>query len=155
MGDARPPPRILGSDATGVQRALLLRKWSNSVTLYSNGPFDLDPADDAMLQAAGVELDQRQVIELMGHGASLRALRFSDGTERECEGLMVPVVLTQSSSLAAQLGVTLAEPRPIAINQVQVDTTFPTNVPEVYAAGDNAGMPSSPTPLPPARSRRP
>ena len=133
---------VLGSDATGVQRALLLREWSHSVTLYSNGPFELDPADAAMLQAAGVDLDQRPVIELIGDGASLRALRFSDGTERECEGLMVPVVLTQSSSLAVQLGVSLAEARPIAIDQVQVDATFRTSVPEVYAAGDNAGMPS-------------
>lgn len=133
---------VLGSDATGVQRALLLREWSSSVTLYSNGPVELDPADDATLQAADVELDQRPVVELIGDGASLRALRFSDGTERECEGLMVPVVLTQSSSLAAQLGVTLAGPGPIAIDQVQVDAGFRTSVPEVYAAGDNAGMPS-------------
>ena len=133
---------VLGSGAAGVQRALLLREWSSTVTLYSNGPAELDPADDPMLRAAGVQFDERPVVELVGHGAGLRALRLGDGTEQECEGLLVPVVLKQPSTLAVQLGVTLAEPGPIAIDQVQVDAAFRTSVAEVCAAGDNAGIPS-------------
>lgn len=133
---------VLGSGATGVQRALLLREWSSTVTLYSNGPADLEPADHAMLQAAGLPLDERPVVELVGQGAGLRALRLSDGTEEQCEGLLVPVVLKQPSALAVQLGITLAEPGTIARDHLQVDGTFRTNIAEVYAAGDNAGMPS-------------
>lgn len=133
---------VLDSGEGGVRRALLLRQWSDSVTVYSNGPAGLDDAGASRLRAAGVTVDEREVVELRGPGASLTAIRFADGAEASCEGLLVPVTLKQRSPLAAQLGVELADPGPIAVDAVRVDAMYRTSVAEVYAAGDTATMPS-------------
>ena len=133
---------VLDAGESAVRRALLLRQWSDSVTVYSNGPAGLDDAGAGRLRAAGVTVDDRGVVELCAPGASLSAIRFADGAERSCEGLLVPVTLKQRSSLAAELGVELADPGPIAFDAIRVDAMNRTSVPEVYAAGDTATMPS-------------
>ena len=128
---------------TGVHRALLLRLWSDDVTLLTDGPGALDDAERARLTAARVAIDERPVAGLRGPGDALEAVRFGDGTERRCTGLLVGVVLRQRAALAGRLGVALAEPGPLARDAIAVDATFATNVAGVYAAGDaSAQMPS-------------
>lgn len=134
---------VLDSGPTGARRALLLREWSDSVTLYANGPAAIDSDDVARVRAAGVTVEERRVVELLGPDTSLRAVRLADSTERTCEGLLVPVTLKQRNRLAADLGAALAEPGPLALDAVRIDPMYRTNVPEVYAAGDtSAAMPS-------------
>jgi pyruvate/2-oxoglutarate dehydrogenase complex dihydrolipoamide dehydrogenase (E3) component len=55
----------------------------------------------------------------------------------------VPVTLHQRSALAEQLGATAADPGPVTVDAVEVDATFHTRAPGLYAAGDvTPGMPS-------------
>ncbi len=137
------PLGVLDRGASGVQRALLLRVWSDDVTLLTNGPAELDNEDIERLQAAGVAVDERRVAELRGPGSSLTAIGFADGSERPCDGLQVPVTLHQRSTLAEQLGAVAADPNPIVANAIQVDPAFATSAPGVFAAGDVSGqMPS-------------
>ena len=134
---------VLDRGATGAQRALLLRVWSDDVTLYSDGPAELDPGDSARLRAAGVEVDERPVAGLRGPGDTLTAVAFEDGTERRCGGLLVPVILHQRSELADQLGAVLTSVGPVVADAVEVDESFHSSVPGVSAAGDVSGrMPS-------------
>ena len=80
---------------------------------------------------------------LRGPGSALTAVTFADGSERRCEGLLVPVSMHQRSQLAVQLGATLAEPGPVSHDAVAVDAQFQTGVPGLSAAGDaTAQMPS-------------
>jgi thioredoxin reductase len=133
---------VLDSGESGVHRALLLRSWSEDVTLYTNGADD-DAAPVEDLAAAGVSVDDRQVLELEGEGDGLAAVRFRDGSERPCEGLLVPVTMHQRSELATRLGATLAEPTPLAADAVVLDGIGATTVPGLFAAGDlNGRMPS-------------
>ena len=134
---------VLDRGATGAQRALLLRVWSDDVTLYSDGPAELDPGDSARLRAAGVDVDERPVAGLRGPGDTLTAVAFEDGTERRCGGLLVPVILHQRSELADQLGAVLTSVGPVVADAVEVDESFHSSVPGVSAAGDVSGrMPS-------------
>ena len=137
------PLGVLDRGATGAQRALLLRVWSDDVTLYSDGPAELDPGDSARLRAAGVDVDERPVAGLRGPGDTLTAVAFEDGTERRCGGLLVPVILHQRSELADQLGAVLTSVGPVVADAVEVDESFHSSVPGVSAAGDVSGrMPS-------------
>ncbi|HEX2388715.1 MAG TPA: NAD(P)/FAD-dependent oxidoreductase [Solirubrobacterales bacterium] len=130
---------VLDSGESGEHRALLLRSWSDDVTLYTNG----GPAPTAELGAAGVAVDDRRVLELSGEGEELAAVRFEDGSARRCDGLLVPVTMHQRSELAARLGAELAEATPLAADAVVVDGLGATSVPGLYAAGDlNGRMPS-------------
>jgi thioredoxin reductase len=127
---------VLDRGVTGVRRALLLRVWSDDVTLLADGPAELDAEDVERLRAAGVRVDERCVAELRGPGSDLTSVAFADGGEHPCAGLLVPVTLHQRTALAEQLGATASDPGPVAVDAVEVDPTFQTNVPGLYAAGD-------------------
>ena len=137
------PLGVLDRGSSGARRALLLRAWSDDVTLLSNGPAELDEQDVDRLHAARVTIDERLVAELRGPGSELAAIGFTDGGELTCGGLQVPVTLHQRSALAQQLGAEAAEPNQIVVDAVKVDPTFETSAPGVSAAGDVCGqMPS-------------
>ncbi len=130
------PLGVLDRGAAGVRRALLLRAWSDDVTLLADGPAELDVEDVERLRAAGVTVDERRVAELRGPNSALTAVAFADGGERPCGGLLVPVTLHQRSALAEQLGATASDPGPVAVDAIEVDSIFHTSVPGLSAAGD-------------------
>jgi thioredoxin reductase len=120
-----------------------LRAWSDDVTLFADGPGELDPAGADRLRVAGVTVDERRVTGLRGPGYELAAVVFADGAERRCEGLLVPVTLHQRSPLAAQLGAEAAAPGHVVADAVQVDEMHQSTVPGLSAAGDlSTQMPS-------------
>jgi thioredoxin reductase len=134
---------VLDRGATGVQRALLLRAWSDDVTLLTDGPAQLDEDEAERLRATGVDVDERPVAGVRGPGDTLTAVAFADGSERRCDGLLVPVTLHQRSPLAEQLGAALAAEGPVVADAVEVDAGFHSSVPGLSAAGDASGqMPS-------------
>jgi thioredoxin reductase len=127
---------VLDAGARGAQRAILLRAWSDDVTLLSDGPAGLDAEDADRLRAAGIAVDERPVAGLRGPGDTLTAVLFADGGERPCGGLLVPVTLHQRSELADQLGAARAEPGPLTADAIEVDAGFGSSVPGLSAAGD-------------------
>jgi thioredoxin reductase len=136
------PLAVLDRGAEGAQRALLLRFWSDDVTLLADGAAELDGEDAERLRAAGVAVDERRVAALRGPDSELTAVEFADGAERPCRALLVPVTLHQRSALAEQLGAATIPGR-IAADAVEVDPTLHTSVPGLLAAGDaSAQMPS-------------
>ena len=137
------PLGVLDRGAAGTQRAILLRAWSDDVTLLADGPAELEDGDGARLRAAGVTIDERRVAGLRGPGEALTAVTFQDGAERPLGGLLVPVRLHQRSALAEQLGATAAEPAHVAEDALTVDAMLATTASGVSAAGDvSGGMPS-------------
>jgi thioredoxin reductase len=137
------PLAVLDRGAAGAQRALLLRVWSDDVTLLADGPAELDGENAERLRAAEVTVDERRIAELRGPGDALVAVAFADGGERPCRGLLVPVTLHQRSALARQLGATAAGAGPVVADAIEVDAAFRTSVPGLLAAGDvSPRMPS-------------
>ena len=116
--------------------SLLLRAWSDDVTLYTDGPAELSSEERAQLDAEGVAIEERRIVALRGPDGTLTAVELEDGSERACEGLLVPVSLHQRDGLAARLGATAAEPGKMAADAVEVDRMFATSVPGLSAAGD-------------------
>ena len=127
---------VLDRGAAGVHRALLLRSWSDEVTLFADGSAELDAEDAERLRAAGVTVEERRVEGLAGPDATLTAVAFADGGERPCDGLLVPVTLHQRSDLAEQLGVAFSAPGPLTAEAIEVDAKSQTSVPGLSAAGD-------------------
>ncbi len=137
------PLGVLDPGPRGAERALLLRVWSDQVTLLTNGAAALDAEDLERLRVAGVDVDKRLVAELRGPGTTLTAVSFADGDELPLGGLLVAVTMHQRSRLAGQLGAAASEPGPVAVDAVEVDPMFHTSVPGLFAAGDlGSQMPS-------------
>jgi thioredoxin reductase len=131
---------VLDRGETGVRRALLLRNWSERVTLLADGPAGLDPGDAQRLEAAGIAVDERAVAGLIGAAPDLTGIAFGDGSELPCESLLVPVTLHQRSDLGARLGAETTERPPLIADALEVDATFATSVSGLYAAGDASGQ---------------
>jgi thioredoxin reductase len=127
---------VLGGGPGGLHRAVLLRRWTDDVMLLSDGPPEFDDGDRERLSAAGVEVDERPVARLIARDGTLAAVEFADGSTLAREGLLVPVTLTQRSSLAERLGAEPAEPGPVVMDALVVDTMFRTTADGVSAAGD-------------------
>jgi thioredoxin reductase len=131
---------VLDRGESGARRALLLRSWSERVTLLADGPSELEAEDAQRLEAAGVKVDERAVAGLIGAAPDLTAIAFADGSELPCEGLLVPVTLHQRSDLAVRLGAATAERPPLIADALEVDAKFATSVTGLYAAGDVTGQ---------------
>ena len=125
--------------------SLLLRAWSDDVTLFTNGPAELTSDERARLATASVTVEERRVARLLGPGDALTAVEFADGNRRRCAGLLVPVTLHQRDTFAEDLGATPAAPGPVAVDALEVDARFATGQPGLYAAGDvSSQIPSVP-----------
>jgi thioredoxin reductase len=137
------PLGVLDRGATAVHRALLLRVWSDDVTLFTDGPAGLAPEEAEQLRAAGIAIEERRVTGLRGPGEELTAVELADGTAPACEGLLVAVMLHQRSDLAERLGAVAAPAGPLAADAIVVDAQGMTGAGGVSAAGDVTGdMPS-------------
>lgn len=129
---------VLDRGDMGVHRALLLKVWSDDITLFTDGPSELDEAQAEQLRAAGVIVDERPVASLQSEDEVLTAVAFTDGSSQACAGLLVPVTLHQRSALAEELGAVLAAPGPLTADAIEIDTMGYTNVAGLSAAGDAA-----------------
>lgn len=127
------PLGVVAGGGSGHHRALLLRQWSDDVTLYINGQDeDLTPEqlDDVWSRGIAVET---QPLARFGDGV----VTLADGTTKACAGLLVPVTLHQRSALAEQLGAELSsEVTPLHADAI-VANPMQTGL---AAAGDAAGM---------------
>lgn len=133
MRDKRLATLAAGDEA--VHSALLLRGWSDDIVLLTNGTPDLDTEERQRLAAAGVLVDERRIVELIGHDGQLTAIAFADGSRLERDGLLVEAPLRQRSPLAEQLGATCTQ-GPMAPDSLSVDSLHRTTVSTVFAAGD-------------------
>lgn len=125
---------VLGAGEMEADRAVLLRAWSDDVTLLVDGG-ELPAERRERLDRAGVGVEERSVADLAGSAEAPVPVRFEDGSELALDGLLVAVTLHQRSPLAARLGVEFA-PWPLSEETIAVDDANQTSVPGVYAAGD-------------------
>jgi thioredoxin reductase len=134
---------VLDAGPMAVHRALLLRAWSDDVTLLTGGPAELESADRESLKAAGVAVDERPLARLIAEGHDLTAVEFASGAVEPYRGLLVGVTMHQRSALATQLGAKFAPANPQTADAIEVDQMLQTTVPGMFAAGDVVpGMPS-------------
>lgn len=130
--------RPLGVLATGplaVHQASLIPDWGPT-TLLTNGRFEPDAEQTALLEARGVAIERTPVEALVGSAQALRGLRLADGREVPIEGLFVAPTVRMASQLPHQLGCAFDE-GPMG-PYIRVDERRQTSVAGVYAAGDAA-----------------
>jgi len=113
----------------------MLRGWSDDIVALSDGHTGLSPADVNALRSADVTIDDRRIIELIGHDGVLTEIAFADGTRMQRDGLLVEAPLRQRTPLAEQLGAACT-PGPLATDPIGVDDVHRTNAGGVFAAGD-------------------
>ncbi|WGM45959.1 hypothetical protein KOAAANKH_00824 [Brevundimonas sp. NIBR10] len=118
-----------------VHQAIILPDWGPT-TFYTQGVFEPTPEDAALLAARGVAIERSPVVELLGVGAGLSAVRLADGRDVPTEVAFTTPKTRVASPLAEQLGCGFVDG--VTGAHIQVDAMQQTTVPGVFAAGDAA-----------------
>lgn len=98
--------RPLGVLAISAERAqhlaLLLRQWSDDITVYAHGA-----VIDEALTERGIKVEQRPVSAVEQVKGEVEALTLADGSRAECGGLFLALEPRLDAVLLRQLGVEL------------------------------------------------
>ena len=121
-----------------VHQALLLRDWSDDVTLLTNGLEGLTGEDKERLQKRGIKIETARVSRLIAQGNELEAVEFGDGQRLPFGAMFTATRWSLTSPLAAQLGCEIEQGA--AGPLVKTDAFKESTVPGVYVAGDAARL---------------
>jgi thioredoxin reductase len=113
-----------------LEFAALLRSWTATVVVLTNGAFAVPDPVRARLGAAGVAIDERPIRRLVPRGDRLESVEFAAGNPRRLDVLFArppqrQVALVQTLDVALDDG-----------GYVRVDDMLETSLPGVYAGGD-------------------
>jgi len=114
-----------------LKQAALLRRYSDRVTLMTNG-IELNPVELHRLTAFGVAVVDGIVSQLLGAPDALNAVELSDGSAVECDAAFIAPRQAPRDALLRSLG---CETDPDT-GLVVVDGFGQTSVPGVWAAGN-------------------
>ena len=132
---------VIATDAANTHQAQLMRQLSPQVTFYTQG-VTLPDAARAGLDARGIAIEERTVVEVVGDGeGGLRGIRLDDGTEQEADAIFVAPRPVPNDRLLRELRARTM--RQSGVDWVLVDPSGRTNVPGLWAAGNIAGAQSS------------
>lgn len=114
-----------------VPFTLMLRAWSDDVSLLTNGAFELPATLREQLEGGGVRVITTPIQRLVSTDAALQRLEFTDGSTRPCGALFVHPPQRQVD-LVQRLGLELDAEGFVRVEPLRCETS----VPGVYAAGD-------------------
>lgn len=142
---------LIGETPDLADRARLISRWTESLTVFTNGAGDeggaggagdagdagdagiVSAADEAELAAVGVAVVRQPISELVGERGRIAAVRLADGREVAIDGGFVRPEWDADLSFLDGIA-----PARDAAGHLLTDRSGRTDVPGLYAAGDVA-----------------
>ncbi len=127
------PLALIGETSDLAARARLIARWTDRLTVFTNGSEAVDTVEEAELAASGIVVERRVIDDLEGDKGAVSAVRLADGTRVEIDG---GFVRPQWHPVLDFLGgIDLERDR---FGNLVTDRSGRTSVPGLYAAGDAA-----------------
>ena len=123
---------ILANGDSGFEMTRLISNWTQTLTLFTNGPATLSPTQTQTLQKHQIVVDEREVAHLDHHNGELDRIVFTDASSVGIKALYTRLPFVQHSDIPAQLGCEITEQ-----GYIKVDMWQKTTVPGLFACGDN------------------
>ncbi|MFY1953260.1 NAD(P)/FAD-dependent oxidoreductase [Achromobacter xylosoxidans] len=130
---ADQPLGVLAAHPMSSHQAALLPDWGPT-TYFTQGEFEPDAEQAALLAARGVRIERTPVAQLLGPAPRIDAVQLADGRRLLVNALFVASRVHMASPLAIQLGCAFDEG--LLGPYLRVDDFKQTTVRGVYAAGD-------------------
>lgn len=124
---------LIGETPDIAGRARLIGRWTEKLTVFTNGAEVVTAAEEAELAAAGIAVRRHPIVELVGDRGRLEAIRLADGTAVAVDGGFVRP--EWESTLSFLDGITPARDDS---GHLLTDRSGRTDIPGLYAAGDAA-----------------
>jgi len=127
------PLALIGETPDLAARARLIARWTDRLTVFTNGVDVIDTVEEAELAASGIVVDRRPIDDLEGDRGAVTAVRLADGGRVEIEGGFVRPQWHPALDFVNGLGLERDE-----FGNLVADRSGRTSVPGLYAAGDAA-----------------
>ena len=124
---------VIGNHPMSAHQALIVSDWGPT-TYFTQGIFEPDEGQLAMMHARGIGIERAPVVEILGSGASIDAVRLADGRSVAIQAAFTAPRTHMASGLAEKLGCGFDDGPfgPLIRTNEQKQTT----IAGVYAAGD-------------------
>jgi hypothetical protein len=77
---------LIGDTPDLATRARLIARWTDRLTVFTNGADVVDAIEEAELAASGIVVERRPIDDLEGDRGAVSAVRLADGTRIEIDG---------------------------------------------------------------------
>lgn len=124
---------LIGESADLADRARLIARWTESLTVFTNGSDAVTTAEEAELTAIGVAVERHPIVELVGDRGRLDAVRLADDRVIALDGGFVRPEWEADLSFLDGFS-----PEVDDAGHLLTDRSGRTAVPGLYAAGDVA-----------------
>ena len=127
------PLALIGETPDLATRARLIARWTDRLTVFTNGADVVDTVEEAELAASGIVVERRAIDDLEGDRGAVSAVRLADGTRIEIDGGFVRPQWHPALDFLAGIDVDRDDD-----GHLVVDGSGRTSVAGLYAAGDAA-----------------
>jgi thioredoxin reductase len=125
------PTGILANGEVAAEMGPLIRNWTDKLTIFTNGPATLLPAQQQQLATRGIAVEETPVRQLLHQAGYLTHLALADGRTVPLAALYARLPFEAHCPLPQVLGCAHTE-----AGYITVDNFQQTSVPGIYAAGD-------------------
>ncbi|WP_379086911.1 NAD(P)/FAD-dependent oxidoreductase [Pedobacter sp. UC225_65] len=126
---------IIANGEMGYEFIKLISNWTEDLTLFTNGPIELDQLSQQKLASKKINIVDKEIEELIHSSGLVSHIRFKDGSQQKIEAIYARSVTQQYTSIAADLNCDHTQDGYIAVSNLQQ-----TSVYGVYAIGDSTTM---------------
>ena len=124
---------LIGETPDLASRARLIARWTDRLTVFTNGSDAVDTVEEAELAASGILVERRRIDDLEGDRGTVSAVRLADGTRIGIDGGFVRPQWHPALDFVG--GIELERD---AFGHLVTDRSGRTSVRGLYAAGDAA-----------------
>ncbi|RDC65487.1 NAD(P)/FAD-dependent oxidoreductase [Adhaeribacter pallidiroseus] len=124
---------LLGNGDAGFEYVRMIAHWTQDLTLFTNGPSTLTPAQAAKLAEHRIALVETEIQSLQHNQGKITEVILKNNSAVELNAMYARPKTVQHSTIPQDLGCELTEP-----GFLKVDMFQKTTVPGVYASGDNS-----------------
>ena len=127
------PLALIGETPDLAARARLIARWTDRLTVFTNGSDAVDTVEEAELAASGIVVERRAIDDLEGDRGAVSAVRLVDGTRIEIDGGFVRPQWHPALDFVGGIELDRDE-----FGNLVTDRSGRTSVAGLYAAGDAA-----------------
>ena len=130
------PTGILMNGDMAIDMAELIENWTSQLTIFTNGKSTISNSRlEQFLTLSQVQVVEKEIRSFQHIGGKLQYIEFADGSTQTLDALYARPAFIQQSNIPELLGCQFTEAGYLVVNDMQQ-----TNIPGVYAAGDNITM---------------
>jgi thioredoxin reductase len=123
---------ILAHGEAGLEMTKLIRQWSKELVVLTNGNEAFSPDGQKILDELNIPVLDNEISEIIHSDGNVTKVVFADGSESALEALYVRAGVMQQTEILLHMGCEFD-----SHGFTVVDECKRTNVPGLFAAGDN------------------